>query len=149
MDARHSGASLRRAGGRAVDGRVGDGCELRYEVEDVGVALLQLTGFSINQLSIVGFVIALGLLVDDSIVVVENIARFLRRGMSRDEAAVAATRQIAVAVVGCTATLIAAFIPMFDSVYDTLTVCPGIATCGTSTSVTTRSAGGASASDTG
>jgi multidrug efflux pump subunit AcrB len=79
----------------------------------IGVALLQLTGFSINQLSIVGFVIALGLLVDDSIVVVENIARFLRRGMSRDEAAVAATRQIAVAVVGCTATLIAAFIPMF------------------------------------
>jgi multidrug efflux pump subunit AcrB len=79
----------------------------------IGVVLLQLTGFSINQLSIVGFVIALGLLVDDSIVVVENIARFLRLGMSREEAAVAATKQIAVAVVGCTATLVAAFIPMF------------------------------------
>ena len=79
----------------------------------IGVALLQLTGFSINQLSIVGFVIALGLLVDDSIVVVENIARFLRQGMSRDGAAVQATKQIAVAVLGCTATLVAAFIPMF------------------------------------
>ncbi|MCC6652002.1 MAG: efflux RND transporter permease subunit, partial [Candidatus Eisenbacteria bacterium] len=79
----------------------------------IGVALLQLTGFSINQLSIVGFVIALGLLVDDSIVVVENIERFLRNGASREDAAIRATRQISVAVLGCTATLIAAFIPIF------------------------------------
>ncbi|HMV34221.1 MAG TPA: efflux RND transporter permease subunit, partial [Gemmatimonadales bacterium] len=43
----------------------------------IGVSLLQVSGFTINQLSIVGFVIALGLLVDDSIVVVENISRFL------------------------------------------------------------------------
>jgi multidrug efflux pump subunit AcrB len=46
----------------------------------MAVMLLHFTGFSINQLSIVGFVIALGLLVDDSIVVVENISRFLRNG---------------------------------------------------------------------
>jgi multidrug efflux pump subunit AcrB len=78
----------------------------------IGVALLKATGFTINQLSIVGFVIALGLLVDDSIVVVENIARFLRQGMSRTEAAIQATRQIAVAVLGCTATLIVAFLPI-------------------------------------
>ena len=78
----------------------------------IGVSLLQLTGFTINQLSIVGFVIALGLLVDDSIVVVENISRFLREGHSRREAAIRATRQIAVAVLGCTATLIVAFLPI-------------------------------------
>ncbi len=78
----------------------------------IGVVLLQVTGFTINQLSIVGFVIALGLLVDDSIVVVENIARFLREGMSRRQAAIQATRQIAVAVLGCTATLIVAFLPI-------------------------------------
>ncbi len=78
----------------------------------IGVAALHLTGFSINQLSIVGFVIALGLLVDDSIVVVENITRFLREGHSRREAAVQATRQIAVSVLGCTATLIFAFLPL-------------------------------------
>ena len=41
----------------------------------IGVALLYATGYSVNQLSIVGAVIALGLLVDDSIVVIENIAR--------------------------------------------------------------------------
>ncbi|HEY0673155.1 MAG TPA: efflux RND transporter permease subunit, partial [Longimicrobiales bacterium] len=78
----------------------------------MAVAALYFTGFSINQLSIVGFVIALGLLVDDSIVVVENIARYLREGYSRAEAAVKATRQISVAVVGATATLIFAFVPL-------------------------------------
>ncbi len=78
----------------------------------IGVTLLDLTGFSINQLSIVGAVIALGLLVDDSIVVVENITRFLREGHTRREAAILATRQIAIAVLGCTATLIVAFLPL-------------------------------------
>ena len=78
----------------------------------IGVALLHLTGFTINQLSIVGFVIALGLLVDDSIVVVENISRFLRKGYRRREAAILATRQIGVSVIGCTATLIFAFLPL-------------------------------------
>jgi multidrug efflux pump subunit AcrB len=78
----------------------------------VGLSLLHATGFGINQLSIVGFVIALGLLVDDSIVVVENITRFLREGHPRRDAAILATRQIAAAVLGCTATLIFAFVPL-------------------------------------
>ncbi len=78
----------------------------------MAVALLNFTGFSINQLSIVGFVIALGLLVDDSIVVVENITRFLRAGYTRKDAAILATKQIAVAVLGCTATLVFAFLPL-------------------------------------
>ncbi|MFN5152962.1 MAG: efflux RND transporter permease subunit [Gemmatimonadota bacterium] len=78
----------------------------------IGVTLLKAVGFSINQLSIVGFVIALGLLVDDSIVVVENIARWLREGHSRVEAAIRGTQQILVAVVGTTATLIFAFLPI-------------------------------------
>jgi multidrug efflux pump subunit AcrB len=78
----------------------------------MGVALLEYTGYSLNQLSIVGCVIALGLLVDDSIVVVENIARFRREGYPPLEAAIAATRQIAVAVLGTTATLLFAFLPL-------------------------------------
>ncbi|HSL72284.1 MAG TPA: efflux RND transporter permease subunit [Longimicrobiales bacterium] len=78
----------------------------------MGVALMYATGFSINQLSIVGAVIALGLLVDDSIVVVENISRFLREGYSRRDAAIRATKQIAVAVLGCTVTLVLAFLPL-------------------------------------
>ncbi len=78
----------------------------------IGLALLHFSGFSLNQLSIAGFVLALGLLVDDSIVVVENISRFMRAGYSRVEAAIAATDQIALAVIGCTATLLFAFLPL-------------------------------------
>ncbi len=78
----------------------------------IGVTMLHLLGFTINQLSIVGFVIALGLLVDDSVVVVENIARFLREGKAPKDAALLATRQIAVSVLGCTATLVFAFVPL-------------------------------------
>lgn len=78
----------------------------------MGVAALQWFGHTLNQLSIVGFVIALGLLVDDSIVVVENIARFRRAGYAPQEAAIQATNQIAVAVLGTTATLLFAFLPL-------------------------------------
>jgi multidrug efflux pump subunit AcrB len=77
-----------------------------------GLACLYFMGYSLNQLSIAGFVVALGLLVDDSIVVVENIARHLRMGFSRVEAALAGTKQIFVAILGCTATLIFAFLPL-------------------------------------
>jgi multidrug efflux pump subunit AcrB len=78
----------------------------------IGLTGLYLVGFSINQLSIVGAVIALGLLVDDSIVVVENISRWVRGGTKPFDAAISATRQIGPAVIGCTATLIFAFLPL-------------------------------------
>lgn len=78
----------------------------------IGVLAIQHLGFSMNQLSISGFVVALGLLVDDSIVVVENIARRLREGMSPREAAIAGVKEIDVAVIGCTAALIFAFLPI-------------------------------------
>lgn len=78
----------------------------------LGIVGLNLFGYSLNQLSIVGLVLALGLLVDDSIVVVENIERFLREGYTKKEAAIKATGQISMAVVGCTATLIIAFLPL-------------------------------------
>ncbi len=78
----------------------------------IGLSGLNFLGYSLNQISIAGFVVALGLLVDDSIVVVENIARFLRNGYSRGQAALLATRQIFHAVLGCTATLAFAFLPL-------------------------------------
>src|SRR5689334_5686356 len=77
-----------------------------------GLACLYFLDYSLNQLSIAGFVVALGLLVDDSIVAVENIARHMRMGQSRVEAALAGTKQIFVAILGCTATLIFAFLPL-------------------------------------
>ncbi len=78
----------------------------------MGIGALYYTGFSMNQLSIVGCVIALGLLVDDSIVVVENIARYRREGKGPFEAAVMGTNQIAVAVIGTTMVLLFAFLPL-------------------------------------
>ncbi len=84
----------------------------------IGVSVLYFLDFSLNQISIAGFVVALGLLVDDSIVVVENIARFLRAGHSRTQAAVLATKQIFQAILGCTATIMFAFLPLMMLVGD-------------------------------
>lgn len=78
----------------------------------LGLVGLNSFGISLNQLSIVGLVVSLGLLVDDSIVVVENIERWLRDGFSRKEAAIKATKQITLPVIGTTATLIIAFLPL-------------------------------------
>lgn len=78
----------------------------------MGLFAINLMGYSLNQLSVVGMIISLGLLVDDSIVVVENISRFLREGHSRLDAAIQGTKQITEAVLGCTATLILAFLPL-------------------------------------
>ncbi|MBK9736106.1 MAG: efflux RND transporter permease subunit [Saprospiraceae bacterium] len=78
----------------------------------IGLFLLDLLGYTLNQLSIVGMVISLGLLVDDSIVVVENIERYMRKGISAKEAAISATSHIMVAILGCTATLLFAFLPL-------------------------------------
>jgi multidrug efflux pump subunit AcrB len=78
----------------------------------IGLVLLQAFGFTLNQLSIAGFVLALGLLVDDSIVITENIARRIREGEERTAAAVNGANQIALAVLGCTACLMLAFLPL-------------------------------------
>jgi multidrug efflux pump subunit AcrB len=76
----------------------------------IGLTLMNLLGYNINQLSIVGMIVALGILVDDSIVVVENIERYLRMGYGKVEASIKASSQIGLAVVGCTILLIFAFL---------------------------------------
>jgi multidrug efflux pump subunit AcrB len=78
----------------------------------IGIALIQGLGYSLNQLTIAGAVLALGLLVDDSIVVTENIARRMREGLPPPIAAVEGTNEITAAVLGCTATLMLAFVPL-------------------------------------
>ncbi len=77
-----------------------------------GIGLLDLSNFGLQQMTISGFVIALGLLVDNAIVVTENIARYMRLGYNRKDAAVKGTAQIAWAIVSSTVTTILAFIPM-------------------------------------
>ena len=78
----------------------------------IGIGFVDLSGFGLEQLSIAGLVIALGLLVDNAIVVTENISRFMKMGYENEEAAVKGTGQVAWAIVSSTATTVLAFVPM-------------------------------------
>lgn len=77
-----------------------------------GLLVIYSLGYNLSQLSIAGFIVSLGLLVDDSIVVTENIARHLRMGKSRIQAAIDASLEIRAAVIGSTLVLIFAFAPL-------------------------------------
>lgn len=79
----------------------------------VGVATILLgLGFSINILTLLAMVLAIGLVVDDAIVVVENVYRHLREGKTPFEAALIGTREIAVPVISMTITLVAVYLPI-------------------------------------
>ena len=73
---------------------------------------LYAAGFSINTLTLLAMVLAIGLVVDDAIVVLENIYRYMESGMSRLEAALKGTREIAFAVIAMTFTLAAVYAPL-------------------------------------
>ena len=78
----------------------------------IGVFLLSILGCSLNQFSIVGLILAVGMLVDDAIVINENIERSLRSGLPLRKAIIESTGQIALAVMGVTTMIILAFIPI-------------------------------------
>lgn len=77
------------------------------------IAILQLAGFTINTLTLFGMVLAIGLLVDDAIVVVENVERLIQtEGLSPREAARRSMDEISGALVGIGLVLSAVFLPM-------------------------------------
>lgn len=78
----------------------------------IAIGWVDLAGFGLQQMSIVGLVIALGLLVDNAIVVVENVSRHLREGDTPTEAAVKGSSQVAWAVASGTLTTVLSFLPM-------------------------------------
>ena len=76
-------------------------------------AILLVAGFSINMLTMFGMVLAIGILVDDAIVVVENVERIMsEEGLPPKEATRKAMGQITGAIIGITLVLIAVFVPM-------------------------------------
>ena len=76
-------------------------------------ATMSLFGYSINVLTMFGMVLAIGILVDDAIVVVENVERIMaEEGLPPREATIKAMSQITGAIIGITAVLIAVFVPM-------------------------------------
>ncbi len=76
------------------------------------LALMSLAGFSLNNLTLVAIVVAVGFIVDDAIVVIENIHRHLEAGAGRREAALRGTREIGFTVMSISVSLVAAFIPL-------------------------------------
>ena len=79
----------------------------------VGVATLMLwLGYSLNLLTLLAMVLAIGLVVDDAIVVVENIHRHLEEGLSPVDAALKGAREIASPVIVMTITLACVFAPI-------------------------------------
>ena len=78
----------------------------------IGLIATELMGDSLNMLSLLGALIALGMLVDEAIVVAENIYRYLEEGMDRKEAVVNGAVEMFPAVLAATLTTVFAFLPM-------------------------------------
>jgi HAE1 family hydrophobic/amphiphilic exporter-1 len=76
------------------------------------LAAIWLMGFSVNLLTLLALLLATGLVVDDSIVVLENIQRRRGQGLGPRAAAVLGTREVFFAIVATTATLVAVFVPI-------------------------------------
>ena len=76
------------------------------------LAVMHLLGYSINNLTMMAFTISTGFVVDDAIVMIENISRFLEEGMSPMEAALKGAEQIGFTIISLTVSLIAVLIPL-------------------------------------
>jgi multidrug efflux pump len=75
-------------------------------------SFLSALGYSINALSLFGMVLAIGIVVDDAIVVVENVERNIESGLSAREATYQAMREVSGPIVAIAATLVAVFVPL-------------------------------------
>ncbi len=75
--------------------------------------ILFVMGYSINLLTLLALVLAIGLVVDDAIIVVENVQRHIDEGQAPMEAAFTAMRELSVAIIAMLTTLFAVFLPLF------------------------------------
>jgi len=78
----------------------------------MGILILNIMGITLNVVVLFSLILALGLLVDNSIVVVENIYRYMDEGYSGEDAAKKAAGEVAMPIISSTATTLAAFIPL-------------------------------------
>ena len=86
---------------------------LAVPVSVVGTfAVLHILGFSINALSLFGLVLAIGIVVDDAIVVVENVERNIEAGLSPREATYRAMREVSGPIIAIALVLVAVFVPL-------------------------------------
>jgi multidrug efflux pump subunit AcrB len=78
----------------------------------VSFAVLQAMGYTLNMVVLFSLTLALGMLVDNAIVIIENIYRYIQQGVPKVDAAMKATGEVAWPVIGSTLTTLAAFFPM-------------------------------------
>ncbi|VFQ45245.1 efflux RND transporter permease subunit [Desulfoluna butyratoxydans] len=78
----------------------------------ISFTVLHVLGITLNMVVLFSLTLALGMLVDNAIVIVENIYRFMEQGASRTQAAMMASSEVAYPVIGSTLTTLAAFFPM-------------------------------------
>ncbi len=78
----------------------------------VGFILMSMAGMSVNMLTLFALIMALGLVVDDAIVVVDNVQRYIERGVPPVKAAIVGTKEVLAPVVSAVSTTIAGFLPL-------------------------------------
>lgn len=78
----------------------------------LGILMLSWVGTTLNMIVLFSLILALGMLVDNAIVIVENVYRHLEEGKSKVDAAITGTKEVAMAVTASTATTVAAFAPL-------------------------------------
>lgn len=78
----------------------------------MGIMFLAISGITMNMVVLFSLILALGLLVDNAIVVVENVFRYMQEGYSRKEASKFGAGEVALPIIASTATTLAAFIPL-------------------------------------
>jgi multidrug efflux pump subunit AcrB len=79
----------------------------------VAIILIHYLGYTINMISLFAFLIALGMIVDDAIIVTENVYRHMENGVDTAQAALIGSKEVFWPVVASTCTTVAAFMPMF------------------------------------
>jgi len=77
------------------------------------LALLYVLGYSLDNISLLGLTLSIGLVVDDAIVVLENIMRHIEDGMDVVEAAIKGSREVSFTIISISLSLVAVFIPIF------------------------------------
>ncbi len=78
----------------------------------ITLALLNVFGITLNTFAVLGMIVALGLLVDNSIIVMENMDRLKNKGLNSRQAALVGTNQVGVPILASTLTTVAAFLPL-------------------------------------
>ena len=75
-------------------------------------ALMNLMGYELNKMTLIGLTLAIGIIIDDAIVVIENIYKKIESGMGKFEAAFEGTKEMAFAILAISAMLLAVFLPV-------------------------------------